>query len=187
MNDDVGKWTEEDGVAFLREIGLKKGQTVLDFGCGEGHYTIPAATVVERDGKVYALDKDRDALDRLEKAIEQNKIKNIELIENSSGIPLRDDSVDVVLCYDVIHYANRKERKAIYDEIYRVLKKQGFFSVYPKHHREDYPLMELANISMESIMNEIEKTGFVLKHKFLKTLLHDKYYNEGYILNFRRC
>jgi len=28
--------------------------------------------------------------------------------------------------------------------------------------------------------------SFILEHKLLKTLLHDKYYNEGYILNFRR-
>jgi len=186
MNTDVKKWTEEDGAVFLKEIGLKKGQIVLDFGCGEGHYTIPAAAVVERDGKVYALDKDRDALDKLEKAIEQNKIENIKLIENSSKIPLKDNSVDVVLCYDVIHYANREERKAIYDGIYRVLKKQGFFSVYPKHHREDQPLMELANIELGRVIEEIEKVGFNLEHKFLKTLLHDEHYNKGYILNFRR-
>jgi hypothetical protein len=47
--------------------------------------------------------------------------------------------------------------------------------------------MELANISLKSVIKEIEKADFILKHKFLKTLLHDEYYNEGYILNFRRC
>jgi len=26
--------------AFLKDIGIKKGQVILDFGCGAGHYGI---------------------------------------------------------------------------------------------------------------------------------------------------
>ena len=59
MKDDVKKWIEEDGQKFLTEIGAKKGQFVLDFGCGVGHYTIPASKTVGRNGKVYALDKNK--------------------------------------------------------------------------------------------------------------------------------
>ena len=54
MNADIKKWLEKDGEQFLRKIGLKEGQTVLDFGCGEGHYAIPAAKIVSNKGKVYA-------------------------------------------------------------------------------------------------------------------------------------
>ena len=213
MNIEVRKWLEKDGANFLREIGIKKGQIVLDFGCGKGYYAIPASRVVQNAGKIYALDKDRNELENFKKVIHKDKIKNIELlnpfrkpgqsiesyscswqarghsfkgINKNSRIPLKDDSVDVVLCYDVIHFGNRKERKAIYDEVYRVLKKQGLFSVYPKHHKEDCPLMELADINLESVLEEIEKAGFILECKFLKTLLHDEDYNEGYILNFKK-
>ncbi len=186
MNVEVGKWIEEDGVKFLREIGLRKGQTVLDFGCGEGHYTIPASKVVGANAKVYALDKDEDALDKLKRIIEKNNIKNIEVIKEDSKIPLENDSLDAVLCYDVIHYQNKKKRIAVYNEIHRALKKKGLFSVYPKHHKRDYPLMELADTDLEGVMKEIEEAGFILEHKFSKRLLHDEYYNKGYILNFRR-
>ena len=31
----------------------------MDFGCGSGNYTIPAALIVGREGKVYALNKER--------------------------------------------------------------------------------------------------------------------------------
>ena len=187
MNTEVKKWIEEDGIKFLQEIGIKKGQTMLDFGSGEGHYTIPASKVVGTSTKVYALDKDRNVLDKLKNAAEKSNIKNIELIKEDSKIPLENNSLDAVLCYDVIHYENKKKRIAVYNEIYRVLKKGGLFSVYPKHHKEDYPLMELADIDLESVVEEIEKAGFILKSKLLKTLLHDEYYNQGYILNFRRC
>ena len=51
MKDDVKKWIKEDGQKFLREIGIKKGQTVLDFGCGQDHYTIPVSKAVGKNGK----------------------------------------------------------------------------------------------------------------------------------------
>jgi len=187
MKDNVKEWIEGEGEKFLKEIGVKKDQTVLDFGCGVGHYTIPASKIVGKDGRVYALDKDSNALNKLKNTTEQCNIKNVELIKESSEIPLKEDSVDIVLCYDVIHYGDKKERITIYNEIHRVLSKDGLFSVYPKHHKEDYPLMELADIDLERIIDEIKKAGFILEHKFLKTLLHDEYYNKGYILNFRRC
>lgn len=186
MRENVKKWIEKDGQKFLTEIGIKKEQTVLDFGCGEGHYTIPASKLVGNNGKIYALDKDRNALDKLKKTAEKSSIKNIELIKGETKIPLENNSLDVVLCYDVIHYQNKKKRIAVYSEIHRVLKKEGLFFVYPKHHKEDYPLMELADVDLESVVQEIEKVGFILKNKLLKTLLHNEYYNEGYILNFRK-
>ena len=174
MKDDLKKWLEQNGIEFLKEIGVKKDQTVLDFGSGEGHYMIPAAKVVGRRGKVYALDKDSVVLNKLKKTIEQHSIKNIELIKESAKIPLKDGSIDVVLCYDVIHYGDQKERIAIYNEVHRVLNKDGLFSVYPKHHKDDYPLDKLADVELEDIIKEIEESGFTLEHKFLRTLLHDE-------------
>ena len=61
------KWFTKDVSLFLQSIGMQKGQYVLDFGCGEGYYTIPAATVVGDQGKVYAVDKDEGALRKLSK------------------------------------------------------------------------------------------------------------------------
>ena len=187
MKDSIKKWIGQDGEKFLESVGIKKGQTVLDFGSGEGHYTIPASKVVGANAKVYALDKDKAALDKLKKAANKSSIKNIEVIKENSKIPLENNSLDTVLCYDIIHYEKKKRRITIYNEIHRVLKKKGLFSVYPKHHKEDYPLMELANIDLERVIEEIKKTGFILESEFKKNLLHDKDYNEGYILNFRRA
>ena len=65
MNEATTQWETVDGVKFLKNIGLKSGQTVLDFGCRVGHYTSPAAKVVGNKGIVYALDKEQQALDEL--------------------------------------------------------------------------------------------------------------------------
>lgn len=186
MKSVPNRWTEQDGEMFLRGIGVKKSQTLLDFGCGEGHYTIPASKLVGKEGKVYALDKDRNALNKLKRMMEQSNIRNINLINENSSIALKDNSVDVALCYDVLHYLKRKDRKTIYDDIYRVLKEDALFSVYPKHYKEDSPSGELANITLKELIEEIENSGFFHNHKFLKRLLHDNYFNKGYVLNFRK-
>lgn len=186
MENDLKKWLERDGEEFLRDIGIKNGQVVFDFGCNRGHYTIPAAKVVGKQGKVYAFDKDKDALSELEETVRKFKLKNIELINGDTKIPLGDNFVDVALCYDVIHYGNWKERKVIYNELYRILTKEGIFSVYPKHHKEDYPLNELADVNLSEVIKEIENAGFTLAHKFSRELLHDDYYNKGYVFNFKK-
>jgi len=177
-------WIEKDGEDFLKVVGVKKGQIVLDFGCGEGHYSLPAAKVVGEKGRIFALDKDRKALNQLVKLIKKNNIKNIEIIKEKSKTTLENNCADFILCYDVIHYL--KDRKVIYHELYRVLRSKGILSLYPKHHRNDYPLMELAHMKLEDIIKEVEEAGFSFQNKFLKRLIHDDYYNEGYILNFRK-
>ena len=186
MIDDVKKWMDKKGKRFLEGIGVAKGQTVLDFGSGEGHYTIPVSKVVGANAKVYALDKDRNALDKLKKTTKKNNIKNIELIEKNAEVTLENNSVDVVLCYDVIHYENKRQREAIYHEIHRVLKEEGLFSLYPKHHKQDSPLDNLADMELKDIIEEVVKAGFVFKEKRLENLLHDDYFNQGYILAFKK-
>jgi len=182
MKTDVEKWIEKDGEDFLKAVGIKEGQVVLDFGCGEGHYAVPAAKLVGEKGIVYAVDKDKQALDRLTQIIKKNNIKNVEVIKKESIIPLENNSLDFILCYDVVHYL--KNRQTIYHEFYRVLRPEGIFSLYPKHHKNDYPLMELAQMKLEDVIEEVEDAGFSLHDKFFKSLIHDDNYNDGYILNF---
>jgi ubiquinone/menaquinone biosynthesis C-methylase UbiE len=186
MKDDVKKWMEKDGRDFFTSIGIKKGWFVLDFGSGYGYYAIAASKAVGRSGKVYALDKDKDKLERLRGEIKQANIENIRIINENSKIPLENESVNAALCYDVIHYEDKKRRVAIYNEIHRVLKKRGLFSVYPKHYKKDRPLDELADMDLADVTKEIEESEFVLEDKYWKVLLHDEYYNPGDILNFKK-
>ena len=186
MSADLKKWLEKDGEKFLQDIGIKNGQVVFDFGCNRGHYTIPAAKVVGKNGKVYAFDKNKDALSELEGTIKFFGLKNIQLINGNTKIPLEDNSVDTVLCYDVIHYMNGKERDIVYKEIFRVLTQEGIFSIYPKHHKEDHPLSELADVSLREVIEKIENAGFILVHKFSRKLLHNEDYNKGYVYNFKK-
>lgn len=186
LENGVREWLCKSGESFLKDIGIKESQVVLDFGCGVGHYTIPAAKVVGKKGKVYALDEDGKALDELTRIAKLESLKNIAPIKTSGElkIPMENESVDVALLYDVLHYMD--ERKKIIDEVYRVIKSGGLLSVYPKHHSSDSPLGGLAKLTLKDIIKEIEKAGFCFEKKAFKELIHDDNYDKGYILSFLR-
>ena len=164
---------------MLKRIGIRKGQTVVDFGCGSGTYTIPAAKIVGQRGRVYALDKDKEVLDELMQKAVSADLSSIERMETSGKleIELTDDSVDVVLLFDVFHsyyLPQAADRRRLLGEIYRIMKPTGFISVWPKH--------------MESeAEDEIKNANFHLGEEFSETLIHDnKNLEKGKILNFRK-
>ncbi len=183
MSPDVQSWIAAEGVRFLSSMGVRPGDALLDFGCNRGHYTIPAAKAVGPRGRVYAFDKDEDALRDLRAILDELGLDNVELLHGQTRVPLEDGAVDVALLYDVIHYEN--DRTPIYREIRRLLKPTGFVSIYPKHNRDDHPLMELASLGIEEIVREVESAGFTLAERVRRRCLHDDDFNPCDILNFQ--
>ena len=178
MGSDIEKWLKEDGEKVLKEIGIKEGQVILDFGCGSGIYSLLAARIIGKEGKIYALDKNKTRLDELIGKTKSEGLRNIEIVKTSGKlkIPLRDESIDMVLLYDVLHsgHFSVDERKKLLREVYRVLKPNALLSVYPEH------------IELEEIKREIEEANFYFEVEHSKTIIHDGRYTPGHILNFRR-
>ena len=192
MEKNVRKWLEEDGEEFLRKVGIRRGQTVLDFGCGSGNYAIPAARIVGREGKVYALDKKRwgvwpgEGLDDLAKRVESRELGNIVMMKTSGElkIALKAESVGVVLLYDVLHYYYfpvAGDRRRLLQEVYRILKPDGFISFYPGDPDVSHNYREL-----EVIKREIEETDFCLESEYAEIIIHENVLVEGHVLNFRK-
>jgi len=189
MEIDIKEWLNGEGEVFLKDIGIKKADVILDFGCGDGPYTIPAAKVVGKEGKVYTMDKDVESINKLMEIVKTKGLKNIIPLHIKSEelkVNLERESIDAVLLYDVLHYMENLERKKIYEEIYRILKTGGLLSVYPKHRKSDEPLWNLSNMRLDDVIGEINSRHFYLQRKFYKKLLHNNHYNRGYILNFRK-
>jgi len=111
MENDVNVWLEKKGINFFMEVGLKEGMNVLDFGCGEGHYTIPAAKLVGENGKIFAVDKDKNAIEKVKQIVGKYNLKNIEFINTEAYLPTGNEIMDFVMCYDMLHYLKKKERE----------------------------------------------------------------------------
>ena len=166
MTTEIERWIREEGKVFLEDIGIRKAQRVLDFGCGAGTYTIPVAKVVGKEGKVYALDKDREVLNQLEQTAKSEGLKNIVSIVDQSEelkINLEDESIDAMLLYDILHYLQPEKRRRVYENGYRILKTGAILSVYPKHCKSDEPLWNLSNMELEDVIEEIKSANFFLR------------------------
>ena len=107
--------------------GIKEGSHVLDYGCGPGFSTIPAAKIVGSQGMIYALDIHPSAIKIIEKKIKKHKLKNVKTILTDNGTGLPGESIDVALLFNVIFMIKDKEK--LIDELHRILKKDGIISI----------------------------------------------------------
>ena len=178
MDEDDSRWLDGLGARVLLEVGLRQGDRVLDFGCGTGFYVLPAAMVVAPDGVVYALDRDHGKLASLEEQIAVWRLSNIEVIETAGGVslPFDDGSLDVVLIYDVLHsdFFSDEKRQRLLREAWRVLTRNGFLSVYPRH-MEDTAATAAA-----------EQAGFTIDRRVDTEVHHNHDLVHDMILNFKK-
>jgi len=145
------KWLDQNPNELLAQLGFKPGQVVLDFGCGSGKYTIPAARLVTQKGRVYALDVSDAALERVRAKAAKEGLTNIVIIRSTGEgkIPLEKETVDHVLLIDVLQEV--EDRKGLLDEIHRVAKPAAVLTIFPMHLRP---------AEVEDLVTE---TGFILK------------------------
>ena len=102
----------------LRRSGVCEGQTVLDFGCGSGHFSIAAARIVGEKGMVYALDIHPLAIRTVERKVAKNNISNVTTILSNRKTGLPEESVDVVLLYRTFYLV--KDKQGLLDELHEL-------------------------------------------------------------------
>ncbi|MFQ5800463.1 MAG: PqqD family peptide modification chaperone, partial [Candidatus Hydrothermarchaeales archaeon] len=111
---------------------LKQGESVLDIGAGGGIDCFIAARKVGRNGKVIGI----DMTDEMLKQANKNKEKmagllGYDAVEFRKGLaedlPVESGSIDLVISNCVINLSPDKAR--VFEEIHRVLKKGGRFSI----------------------------------------------------------
>ncbi|MBN1573358.1 MAG: class I SAM-dependent methyltransferase [Deltaproteobacteria bacterium] len=117
----------KDPYRQLSEAGLEPGQKVLEVGCGPGFFTIPAAKIVGEDGIVYALDVNPLTIERVQKKIKKDGIKNVRpLCKNGSDTGLPDSSIDLAFIFGTLHFYGGLE--GVISETHRILKTNGTLS-----------------------------------------------------------
>lgn len=83
---------------LLRGLGLTKGDTMADIGCGPGFFTIPAARIVGPEGRVLAADIQGEMLSAVRSRANQEGLENVRVVKSGEhGVPLPPASCDLVL------------------------------------------------------------------------------------------
>lgn len=188
IHKDVLDWETSKCKHIMKEVGVKENDTIVDFGCGYGHYTMGCALALENTGKVIAIDCDSKAIKWINEKEKMFSINNIETIKTGgeSTISLPDNSVDVILLYDILHIQDKNTAKslapALYKEAYRVLKKNGILSTL--NFISDVKTMKMENnqqMTFETIHKDIINVGFSFSHS-AENGVHFDWYHSNYRL-----
>jgi ubiquinone/menaquinone biosynthesis C-methylase UbiE len=122
-------------INILKEVGIREGFHVLDYGCGLGSYIIPLAELVGPSGRIYVLDIHPLAIKTVEKRAAKKLLANVMTIQSDCSTGLPDQSLDMALLYDVYHDLEQPEM--VLKELHRVLRPGGILSVSDHHLKEN--------------------------------------------------
>ena len=148
---------------ILKEVEIKQGFYLVDFGCGPGSYILPASKLVGKTGKVYALDVNPLAIKMVKDIVEKNSLKNVETILSDCATNLPNESVDLVLLYDVFH--DLEDKETVLHELHRVLKQDGLLSFSDHHLKERTILSRATDSTLFRLLKKGKYTYSFLKNK----------------------
>jgi ubiquinone/menaquinone biosynthesis C-methylase UbiE len=156
-----------DSNRVLSTIGLKKGDTFLDAGCGDGYMSLAASKIVGDEGKVYAVDVWEESINAFKEKIESDNIKNIEasVANITQKIPVDDESIDILYIGNVLHgFVENNEVESVMREIQRVIKQGGSFAVveFKKEESTHGPPLQV-RITPEDVEEIVKNYGFIVK------------------------
>ena len=156
------KKTQDPGL-ILSSAGLKPGMTIVDIGCGQGYFAIPAAKMVGKGGKVYGIDIDEEGIAALNDHASREGLENIKTFTGSA-----EKTIPCEGCADVVFFGiclhDFEDASQVLENAKRMLKPSGSLADldWKKLHMEQGPPYEI-RFSEEKATKLIEDAGFKVR------------------------
>lgn len=134
---------------------------LVDFGCGYGTFTLPAAEVISEN--VIAFDIEDEMINNIKEKMDKLDIKNVEVIKRDfidQGTGLQAHSVDYVMLFNILHDENPIK---LLTEAFRILKLRGKLGIIHWNYDPNTPRGTPIAIrpKPEKLISLAEQVGFV--------------------------
>jgi predicted methyltransferase len=164
MNPRRAQWEHTD--KMLAVLDIKPGQTVADVGSGAGYFTFRFASLVGKEGKVYALDLVKEQLENLKRSAAAAGITNVHtVVSKENNSTLQENSVDMAFLCSLYHasYVNSLEyvRDGFVNSLHGAIKPGGKLVI-----ADNMPLADNAGgyygprIAKEMLIAQLAHYGF---------------------------
>ena len=169
----------QDPLEISKSIGVKRGMTVVDMGCGPGFFTLPLAALVGARGLVYAVESNPTMLKHLRANIRKSRVdgKTIRIIRSDvSKTRIPPASADIVLLGRILHDID--DKGPFLREVTRICKPDGMVVDldWRKARMEHGPPYEIL-LSESQSKRIIAESGF----RFVRTFDAGRYHY-GFIM-----
>jgi ubiquinone/menaquinone biosynthesis C-methylase UbiE len=117
-----------DRSIILKALNIHSGQAIVDAGCGSGYMSKEFSRILNKTGKVYALDPDEAIIEKLK---EETKGTNIETIvgDIARRTQIESASIDLVYLSTVFHGFSENEIDGFQEEVKRLLKPNAILAI----------------------------------------------------------
>ena len=148
----------------IETLALRPGALVADLGSGSGYFTFRLAAAVGPQGKVYAVDIDREMNDLVARAAKEKNTGNVEVILARPDDPLLPAS-GVDLLFTVNTYHHFENRVAYFMRLKKYLRPGGRIAVIDFDRRAWFEGMWKHYTPAEFIKREMEQAGYDLQRE----------------------
>ena len=153
---------EENTTQLLKNLAVQPGTVIADIGAGSGYHSTLLSKMVG-NGKVYAVDVEREMIAYLKDRIKLEGYKNIiPVLSTEQKVSLPANSIDVMLLVDVYH-----EFSFPYEMTLSMLEalKPGGKLVLVEFRAEDpnVPIKTIHKMSEQQAVKEFKASGFLFE------------------------
>jgi arsenite methyltransferase len=115
-----------------------EGNVCIDLGSGKGLDVLKMAEQVGPTGKVYGVDVSEEMLEKARKTADKLGVKHVEFIRSDlERIALDSKIADLIISNCTLNHV--ADKKAVWNEIFRLLKKGGRFVISDIYASETVP------------------------------------------------
>ena len=160
------------------------GEICVDLGSGRGGDVIRLAEIVGAEGFVYGIDISDGMISKAVRTAANLGVTNVSFLQCPlEKIDLKDNLVDLVISNCTINHA--ADKQAVWNEIFRILKKGGRFMVsdiyapnpIPEEYRNDPVAIAecwAGSVTRQEYINQLETAGFTSVRVVEESAPYDK-------------